>query len=197
MQSGYPSLQHDVDRAIDFHGAFCVCLAFGVQAARYARARFGPVDTGELVAVADTDRCAVDALQAILRCTTGNRTLVVRDWGKNAFIFFRRHDHEGVRLVVDPFHDPAFSALQAMARSGRAGECDLELFEEMAASAGQRALEMDPHEIFRISSVSVASLALPPSAIDSWSTCSRCQEPVLTDRTRDRGEERLCLACVA
>ena len=51
-----------------------------------------PAPDEEIVAVVETEMCAVDAIQALTGCTFGKGNLIHRDWGKNAYTFFRRSD---------------------------------------------------------------------------------------------------------
>ncbi len=43
--------------------------------------------------------CGVDAIQFITGCTFGKGNLIHKDYGKNAFSFYRRRDQKAVRLV--------------------------------------------------------------------------------------------------
>jgi formylmethanofuran dehydrogenase subunit E len=52
----------------------------------------------ELVCVAETDACGIDAVQAILGCTIGKGNLILHDIGKQAFSFFNRVSGERLRL---------------------------------------------------------------------------------------------------
>ena len=80
------------ERARDFHGHMCPGLAIGIQAARIGLAVCGHDSDEDVVAVVETDMCAVDAIQALMGCTFGKGNLVHRDYGKAAFTFFRRRD---------------------------------------------------------------------------------------------------------
>ncbi len=54
------------------------------------------------MAVVETDMCGVDAIQFLTGCTFGKGNLIHRDWGKNAFSFFRRSDGRAVRISLRP-----------------------------------------------------------------------------------------------
>ena len=43
--------------------------------------------------------CAVDAIQFLTGCTFGKGNLIHRDWGKNAYAFWRRSDGRALRIV--------------------------------------------------------------------------------------------------
>jgi formylmethanofuran dehydrogenase subunit E len=56
----------------------------------------------EIVAVVETDMCAVDAVQYLMCCTLGKGNLIHKDYGKNVFTFYRRRDGKAARLVARP-----------------------------------------------------------------------------------------------
>ena len=92
-----------IDRAVAYHLSRCPGLAVGIQAARLALHEVGRAsESNRVIAGAETDICAVDAIQAIVGTTMGNRNLVIRDWGKNAFTFFRASDGKAVRIAGRP-----------------------------------------------------------------------------------------------
>ncbi len=86
-----------------FHGHLCPGLAMGIRASEIALERIGKhaVDE-EVVAVVETDMCAVDAIQFLTGCTFGKGNLIHRDYGKNAFTFVRRSDNKAIRILTKP-----------------------------------------------------------------------------------------------
>jgi len=82
-----------LERVVSFHGHLCPGLAMGVQASRLALREIGPsAKDEEVVAVVETDMCGVDGIQFLTGCTFGKGNLVHRDYGKNAYTFYRRSD---------------------------------------------------------------------------------------------------------
>ena len=61
----------------------------------------GRAEDEEVVAMVETDMCAVDGIQSLTGCTFGKGNLLYKDHGKLAFTFYRRSDGKGVRLVFD------------------------------------------------------------------------------------------------
>ena len=90
------------DTCVTFHGHGCGGLAVGFRAVLYAWELFGSgrasVDE-EIVCVAETDACGVDAIQALMSCTVGKGNLIFNLQGKNAFSFYRRSDEKSLRLA--------------------------------------------------------------------------------------------------
>ena len=83
------------DTCVTFHGHGCGGLAVGFRAVLYAWELFGSgraAEDEEIVCVAETDACGVDAIQALMSCTVGKGNLIFNLQGKNAFSFYRRSD---------------------------------------------------------------------------------------------------------
>ena len=92
--------QEQIDGTIAFHGHHCPGLAFGIRVGGWALQEFGYAADEEIVAVVESDMCAVDAIQYLVGCTFGKGNLVFLDYGKNAYSFFRRSDGKNVRLMT-------------------------------------------------------------------------------------------------
>jgi formylmethanofuran dehydrogenase subunit E len=81
-----------IEATTRFHGHCCPGLAIGVRAAELALDEVGRADDEDIVAIVETDMCAIDAIQYLVGCTLGKGNLIYRDYGKNAFTFIRRRD---------------------------------------------------------------------------------------------------------
>ncbi|QUO37061.1 TraR/DksA C4-type zinc finger protein [Dysosmobacter sp. Marseille-Q4140] len=90
------------DKCAAFHGHTCPGLALGVRLCEYVRDRLGwgfsPDE--ELVCIAETDACPVDAVQVLLGCTFGKGNLLYTPTGKSAYTFYSRATGKGVRVVA-------------------------------------------------------------------------------------------------
>ncbi len=91
-----------ITQTISFRGHFCPGLAVGIRAAQWAIEEMGKASDEEIVAVVETDMCGVDAIQFLTGCTFGKGNLIHKDFGKNAFTFYRRRDNKSARLVARP-----------------------------------------------------------------------------------------------
>ena len=89
-----------IEKTIAFHGHSCPGLAIGIRAAELALKEIGKAPDEEIVAVVETDMCGVDAIQYLTGCTYGKGNLIHKDYGKNAFTFYRRRDNKAIRLVT-------------------------------------------------------------------------------------------------
>ncbi len=174
-----PALDAEVERSVQFHGHMCPGLAIGVRAARVALREIGPhAADEEVVAVVETDMCAVDAIQVLTGCTFGKGNLLHRDVGKNAFTFYRRSDGKALRIRTLPLSWGAANP------------------EQQAASKDDRAraiLERDERELFDIRPVS----GRPPARarINDSLACDGCGESVMETRTRRFSGQTFCISC--
>jgi formylmethanofuran dehydrogenase subunit E len=186
-------------RAVDFHGHLCPGLAIGIQAARIGLAVCGHDADEDVAAVVETDMCAVDAIQALLGCTFGKGNLVHRDFGKNAFTFYRRRDEAAVRLLVRPDAvaavDPEFAARREAANSDPGNPAAREGLPELARRCAGRILESDPETLF--ARTPLPGLAPRRAAILSSLVCQHCGESVMESRTRRFAGQTLCIPCFA
>jgi formylmethanofuran dehydrogenase subunit E len=76
-----------IKKTADFHGHWCLGLAIGIRASKFAIEEIGKASDEEIVAVVEADMCAVDAIQYLTGCTLGKGNLIFKDYGKNAFTF--------------------------------------------------------------------------------------------------------------
>ena len=186
-----------LDRIVDFHGHMCPGLAMGIQAAQIALREIGAhAKDEEVVAVVETDMCGVDAIQFLTGCTFGKGNLIHRDYGKNAFSFFRRSDGRAIRITVRPDawqRDPEHQALFAKVRSGQATEAERARFQELHVSQSRRVLELEPDALYQWQELNAA----PPrkARIHTSVTCAECGEAAMETRIRRLDGRDLCQPC--
>ncbi len=94
----------DWEKCAEFHGHVCPGLAVGYRAAQIGLEELAGsrAKDEELVAIAETDACGVDAVMVVTGCTLGKGNLLYRDFGKHAFTFMSRGSGEGVRICANP-----------------------------------------------------------------------------------------------
>lgn len=189
--------RYDIDRIVEFHGHMCPGLAMGVLAARIALEEIGPhAADEEVVAVAETDMCAVDAVQFLTGCTFGKGNLVHRDWGKNAFTFYRRSDGRAIRVAARPGaieRDPEQTELLDRIRAGEAGEEEAQRLAELRLARARRVLEMEPTDVYTVEQF--VGDPPPRARIHATLLCDGCGEGVMETRIRLYDGRQLCLPC--
>jgi len=182
--------------AVRFHGHICPGLAIGYYASHIAmRWLYAEQATaGEIVAIAETAGCPLDAIQVITGCTVGKGNLVIRDQGRLTFTYVIRKNGKGLRISLMPGFspeklDPGLPDLQEKVGRGEATleeSADLQLRIEHVC---RTILESPGEQVFAIREVVVQTPAKEPI------TCSRCGKPVDPARAREAGDRYICQPC--
>lgn len=186
-----------LDRVVEFHGHMCPGLAMGIHAAQIALREIGPhAKDEEVVAVVETDMCGVDAIQFLTGCTFGKGNLIHRDFGKNAFSFFRRSDGRAIRISLRPGawqRDPEHQALFAKIRSKQATDAERARFQELHVSQSHKVLALDPDSLYSFEEIDAG----PPrkARIHASVTCAECGESAMETRIRRLDGRDLCQPC--
>jgi len=170
-----------LEEAIAFHGHYCPGLLIGYRAALAGLRALGVerAEDEELVAIAETDACGLDAIQVLTGCTIGKGNLILRDWGKQVFTFGRRSDGKMVRVAL-------------RYRPPDAAEADLSE-EERRRRSTERLRTLPDEELFDIRWVDAP---LPgPARIFRTVQCSECGEGVMEARARLREGKPVCPEC--
>jgi formylmethanofuran dehydrogenase subunit E len=165
--------QEKLDATIAFHGHHCPGLTIGIRAVELARRELGDLDALDLVAVAETDMCGVDAIQFLTDCTFGKGNFIHRDYGKRAFNFFDRKSGKGFRAVLRD---------SAMGAPGETRQAGIDRF---------TALALD--DMF-----AVTPLDCPPprpAAVLQSLRCAQCGEMTMESRTRRFAGKTYCIPC--
>ncbi len=195
-----------IEKTIAFHGHFCPGLAIGIRASELALKEIGKAPDEEIVAVVETDMCAVDAIQYLTGCTFGKGNLIFKDYGKNAFTFYRRRDGKAIRLVTRPSFiggvplsktsGDAMSLLsklnKKMQEEGLTDE-EQKIWQETRAAIIERIMESSLEDLFEIKTPS-GPIPRKARILESL-TCASCGEQVMETRTRRFHDQVLCIPC--
>jgi formylmethanofuran dehydrogenase subunit E len=189
--------QEIIQQTISFHGHWCPGLAIGIRAAEWALQEMGKATDEEIVAVVETDMCAVDAIQYLTGCTLGKGNLIHKDYGKNSFTFFRRKDGKAARLVARPaIYGNTGSILgrlhRKMLEQGLSKK-EEKLWQETRAAIAKRIMDSELTDLFEIKTpvepVPNMARILAPMV------CESCGETVMETRTRHFSGKLLCIPC--
>lgn len=171
------------DEAVRFHGHTCPGLALGYLMATEARRILdsGRAGDEDIVAVAETDACSLDAIQVVCGCTAGKGNLIVRDWGKHACTFYNRSTGTAVRMVVRPDTD-----LESLVPdTGDPDERRERIARAVVAAPADEILKIEP-----------VKTPIPEKArIFPSVPCSVCGEMVAEHRVRTRDGRPVCIPC--
>ena len=163
----------DLKPIIDFHGHFCPGLVLGYRAAKAGMERIHAMrsEDEELVAIVENNSCAVDAIQYMTGCTFGKGNFFFRDYGKHVYTLALRPNGCGVRVSLKG------TVVEKEGRDERI----------------EQILSIDENELFDIQDVTIE---LPSHArIHESVPCSRCGEPVMETRIKEKDGKGYCIPC--
>ncbi|NLI96311.1 MAG: hypothetical protein GX436_06320 [Synergistaceae bacterium] len=186
-----------IREAIAFHGHWCPGLATGIRVAELALREIGRAGDEDIVAVAESDTCAVDAVQVLTGCTVGKGNLVLLELGKMGFSFYRRRDGKAIRIVSRPPKpgegSDEYRHLQAKSNEGTLTAEEATRFGALRRERGRRILEADLEDLFEIKE---PLRPVPPHAPMKRSlTCESCGESVMETKARLSDGRILCPDC--
>jgi formylmethanofuran dehydrogenase subunit E len=186
-----------INQTISFHGHSCPGLSVGIRAAEWALRQIGKDSDEEIVAVVETDMCGVDAIQFLTGCTFGKGNLIHKDFGKNAFSFYRRRDGKSARLVARPEifgqDGPILKEFIRKMQEGLLTEEDEKAWQEARERIIRHVMEADFDSLFEIKT---PTQPIPRRArITNSLICDSCGEPTMETRTRRYQGKTLCSPC--
>lgn len=194
LHDNYPSFEE----CVRFHGHACPGLATGYRVATAAMRILGVKrpDDEELVCVAETDACSVDAIQMVTGCTAGKGNLIIRDYGKHAFSFYARQGGRAIRILVSRRDMPDSSEMNALRKkvfSGNATLAEQACFESLKQGSIERILAAPEESLLTIEEFQEK----PPSEARIFAsvTCAGCGEPVADAKTCLIDGSRVCIPC--
>lgn len=193
--NGYPS---DFQKVADFHGHVCPGLVTGYRLAKAALAalEFKDHHEGDLITVAETDRCPIDAFQVVLGCSTGKGKLYIKNSGKIAFTVGCRKTKKAVRVVTraDAFqYTPESNALTRKVMSGMGTNEEYQIYKAAREKRIKELLAAADEEILLTAPV---ELAFPDrEAIYNSPNCEFCGEQVMEPWVRMKEGKVACMAC--
>ncbi|MDD2473736.1 MULTISPECIES: FmdE family protein [unclassified Methanoculleus] len=186
--------------AAAFHGHVCPGLALGYRAAEIAldRLRSGRSEDEEIVTIAETDACGVDAIQVLTGCTAGKGNLLFKDYGKHAFTFINRRTGDAVRIAANPSFDtdsldPDLAPLRARVFRGDASAAEQAEYRKRVDRVVEAVLDLPAEQLFTVRDVDVK---IPERArIFRSVPCAKCGEMTAESRVRVEGGKFVCYAC--
>jgi formylmethanofuran dehydrogenase subunit E len=189
--------QETVQQVIDFHGHSCPGLAIGIRASELARRELGALSDSEIVCIAETDMCGVDAVQYLTGCTFGKGNLIHRDYGKMAFTFFDKNKDRGFRCLLRSEArgemSDEMSRLQRKIAAGEASDEEQLRCGELRRQMEERLMTSDLDGLFEVME---PKEPMPRSArILASMVCEACGESTMESRTRRFAGKTLCQPC--
>jgi len=189
--------EKQIEDVIAFHGHSCPGLAIGIRASELAIRELGDVDSSQMVAVAETDMCGVDAIQFLTDCTYGKGNFLHRDYGKMAFSFYDRRSGKGFRALLKPEARAGVGEkLEAVMEKGSdsaTAEEYQQLVAELRKQLQEQFMTLALEDMFEISPLDVG-MPRPAQVLKSI-VCECCGESVMESRIRRFGGKFVCIPC--
>jgi formylmethanofuran dehydrogenase subunit E len=197
-KQGRKSIPTPLRECVSFHGHLCPGLVYGYRVAREAEKilKIRRSLDEEIVAVCETDSCAVDALQVLLGTTAGKGNLIIKDYGKNAYTIISRAKHKAYRFVRKTLYKyqgafaKLFEELDAKAAAGEASQTDWEKLKRLKA---MDLLKRPFEEIFSVSEIKYQEPLRAKLARSA--ACAQCGEMTMITKMVTIGRRKLCIPC--
>ncbi len=194
-----------LQETVSFHGHLCPGLMTGVRVAEIALRELGPRSADEaLVAVVETDNCAVDAIQYLLGCTFGKGNLLHLHHGQSAFTIARRSPDGAaalvLRIVAKPRparqEEPSWQGLTERVRAGEGTAEEQRAYEAWWRERSLAILDMDESDLFDITYL---THYCPPDRASIYPSvaCDGCGRMTMSTQVHRIGGRSLCSACQA
>lgn len=191
--------QETLNKAIEFHGHTCPGLAIGIRLSELAMEHLDIHNADAKVCVAETDMCALDAVQFLTGCTFGKGNLVHRDYGKSGFTFFNRDSKRGFRALFreefrnsDPRRNKMMELMKKVS-SGEADESEKKQCLEYKEGSIQRIMDAELKQLFTVKEISEPPVR--PAKILQSIKCESCDEMTMESRIRRFDGRYLCIPC--
>lgn len=179
-----PGLAACLTRLAPLHARLCPRQVLGARIGLHAGDLLGvplPQADKRLLAIVETDGCAVDGVAVATGCSVGRRTMRIVDFGKVAATFVDTATEQAVRIR------PRAGARQRAAGFA-AGDRWLAMLEAYQRLPAGELLEAEP-----------VALTVPLGRIISrpglHRPCDRCGEEVMNEREADLGGAVVCRGC--
>lgn len=186
----------DWKKVVEFHGHVCPGLATGYRLAKAALAALGYNDPeeGDLVTIAESDRCTIDPFQIVLGCTIGKGKLYIRSTGKQAFTVGCRKSGKAVRVIQLPYYYSVESnLLTRRVMSGKVSDEEYHRYKTEREARIREIMTWSEEQLLKVMPVSVELPEKEP--IFNSPCCEFCGEQVMEPWTRLREGRIACVDC--
>jgi formylmethanofuran dehydrogenase subunit E len=189
--------QELIEKTTAFHGHWCPGLATGIRAAELALREIGKAADEDIVAVVETDMCAVDAIQYLTGCTFGKGNLIYRDYGKNAFSFYRRADGKSLRMITKAhIFGEQGETLRDLHKKMALDELSAEEQEKWTRIREEISTKIMHSNLEDLFDLKAPSEPIPQKArILASLICANCGEPTMETRIRYFNDRGYCIPC--
>ncbi|MDA8226540.1 MAG: FmdE family protein [Desulfitobacterium hafniense] len=177
------------EQVVDFHGHICSEIAIGYRITQIALRELGlaPLPESELIIMAETQSCAIDAFQVLTQATIGRKSIIINELGKHAYYFHYSGSNQTLRIAISPelanYLNQDLSKLSPREKQNKVLESIHSL------------LSIEENTFCTIRKL---SSILPKSSLSKgWTVCSNCNEPMRVEHAIIADKKALCKGCVS
>jgi len=185
-------------RIANFHGHICPNLALGYRASQLGLKTLNPEQTSEetLSVIVENNTSALDAIQCMTGCTSGNQHLRVRDLGKHKYIFVLNQSNRAVIVnlkEVEFSEETTYFILERKIRDNKATTEDIDYIQYLLDTWVSWLLSLSDQELFHVEETT----SIPPGiALSSrYVRCSNCHDLVEDSKTEKLQGDFVCYPC--
>lgn len=187
------------ESVVKFHGHTCPGLAIGFRVAQIAlRELFSnkiPLEKRWAIVESGSCCCGIDAVQLLVGCTTGKGNLMVKDWGKEVYIFGISGSREALRVAVkkDAWPDNTFWESRRRVTAGEAEPTEIDAFYRKRTELANNILGLSEESLCTLSRV---KMIFPAKKQDfQLADCPFCGEPVQKRMLVEDNGKMICQSC--
>jgi len=186
-----------LDEIVRFHGHICPGLVLGYRVSAFALKNLGKRSKDEeIVAIAENNSCAVDAVQVMTGCTFGKGNLIFKDFGKQVYTFIKRPSGKAVRISIDwtaPPETEAEKKLWQRYMKGDHSKSVLQAVHQRKTKKIESIMKTPDRYLFKIKQL---KMTLPDEAkIYPSVRCESCGEKTMEPRLRVKNGKTVCIPC--
>lgn len=199
MKGEITKMSDDLKRCVEFHGHICPGLIYGYRVAKEAMRlmKLNRAVDEEVVAIAENDSCAIDALQVLLGTAAGKGNLIIRDYGKNAYTIISRLTQQSYRFSrimqyrYEGKDKNIYHHLESAVASGKAGEDERNHLKRLKIDD---LLARPFADIFSTTKMAYTDPLFAP--LEPSEACDLCGEMTMKTKLKPLGDgRRICIPC--
>jgi len=184
-----------LDEIVKFHGHVCPGLVLGYRVSLFALKELGrKAKDEEIVAIVESNSCAVDAVQVMTGCTFGKGNLIFKDYGKQVYTFIKRPSGKAIRISI-AWTPPPETEKEMWKRymKGERSKDVLKVVHQRKTRKIDSILKAKDRDLFKVKHIKIS---LPEEArIYPSIRCERCGEKTMEPRLRVKNGKMVCIPC--
>ena len=185
-------------RIADFHGHICPDLVIGCRACEMALeilSQKGKTNE-DLTIIAENTTSALDGIQCITGCTSGNQRLVIYDFGKHKYTFILNRSGLAIKISLQEKHfgdEQLYLELEEKIIKKEATIEEIAHFQRLLDERVKTLLSLKYNELFEV--VETKQKHSPNEVPTIFVRCSHCGDLVLQSKLLMMKDIYICKPC--